>query len=128
MVSDVQDSDPHSVLQTALPPPGRSVQPALRPPRWRWEEPELWRLSGVYRQLIKASYSVAGSFLTVPAAGSTTLCFLTASSPLFIWFLCFPLFLSPSPSVAPPVSFSLGPPPASRRLEQQMFDAAQTLM
>ena len=42
-------------------------------------------LQGLERMLIKASYSTASSFLTVPAAGSTTLCFLTtSSSPLYL--------------------------------------------
>ena len=63
-------------------------------------------LQGLERMLIKASYSTASSFLTVPAAGSTTLCFLTTSSPLSlsaVLYFCLPLFLSPSPSVSHPL-------------------------
>lgn len=62
-------------------------------------------LQGLERMLIKASYSTASSFLTVPAAGSTTLCFLTTSSPLSLSAL--PLFLSPSLSVCFPVCVSV---------------------
>lgn len=60
-------------------------------------------LQGLERMLIKASYSTASSFLTVPAAGSTTLRFLTTSSPLSLsalLYFCLPLLLSPSPSVS----------------------------
>lgn len=60
-------------------------------------------LQGLERMLIKASYSTASSFLTVPAAGSTMLCFLTTSSPLSLsalLYFCLRLFLSPSPSVS----------------------------
>lgn len=65
-------------------------------------------LQGLERMLIKASYSTASSFLTVPAAGSTTLCFLTTSSPLSLsalLYFCLLLFLSASPSLSHSVSF-----------------------
>ena len=82
-------------------------------------------LQGLERMLIKASYSTASSFLTVPAAGSTTLCFLTTSSPLSLsalLYFCLLLLLSPSLSVSFPIcvspaSFSLGPPPAIWKLK-----------
>lgn len=57
-------------------------------------------LQGLERMLIKASYSTASSFLTVPAAGSTTLRFLPTSSPLYLsalLYFCLLLFLSPFP-------------------------------
>lgn len=56
-------------------------------------------LQGLERMLIKASYSTASSFLTVPAAGSTTLCFLATSSLLSLYPL-------PSISVSLPVCVS----------------------
>ena len=65
-------------------------------------------LQGLERMLIKASYSTASSFLTVPAAGSTTLCFLTTSSPLSLsalLYFCLHLFLSPFPVCVSPASF-----------------------
>lgn len=64
-------------------------------------------LQGFERMLIKASYSTASSFLTVPAAGSTTLGFLATSSALSLSaLLYFCLFLSPSPSVSHPFPFA----------------------
>lgn len=67
-------------------------------------------LQGLERMLIKASYSTASSFLTVPAAGSTTLRFLTTSSPLslsaLLYFcLSLSLCLLPSPVCVSPASF-----------------------
>lgn len=82
-------------------------------------------LQGLERMLIKASYSTASSFLTVPAAGSTTLCFLTTSSPLSLsalLYFCLLLFLSPSfPRLCLTRFLSLGLPPAIWKLKQQMF-------
>ena len=65
-------------------------------------------LQGLERMLIKASYSTASSFLTVPAAGSTTLCFLTTSSPFSLsalLYFCLPPSLSLSLSLSLCVSF-----------------------
>lgn len=84
-------------------------------------------LQGLERMLIKASYSTASSFLTVPAAGSTTLRFLTTSSPLSLsalLYFCLSLLLSLSPSfprLRLTCFLSLGlPPPAIWKLKQQM--------
>lgn len=62
-------------------------------------------LQGLERMLIKTSYSTASSFLTVPAAGSTTLCFLTTSSPLSLSALLY--FCLPFLSVSFPICVSL---------------------
>ncbi len=75
-------------------------------------------LQGLERMLIKASYSTASSFLTVPAAGSTTLCFLTTSSPLSLSAL---LYFCLLPRLCLTCFLSLGLPPAIRKLKQQMF-------
>lgn len=78
-------------------------------------------LRGLERMLIKASYSTASSFLTVPAAGSTTLCFLTTSSPLSLsalLYFCLLLFLSPSPSVSHLLPFA----PSTCHSEAQTAD------
>lgn len=77
-------------------------------------------LQGLERMLIKASYSTASSFLTVPAAGSTTLCFLTTSSPLYLSALLYFCLLLP-PVCGSPASLRSAPPPAIPRLKQQMF-------
>lgn len=72
-------------------------------------------LQGLERMLIKASYSTASSFLTVPAAGSTTLRFLPTSSPLYLsalLYFCLLLFLSPFPRLR----LTCFPPPGLPRL------------
>lgn len=78
-------------------------------------------LQGLERMLIKASYSTASSFLTVPAAGSTTLCFLTTSSPLSlsaVLYFCLLLF-----SVSFPVCVS---PASSRSLFHLPFGSSNS--
>lgn len=78
--------------------------------RQRLDESCRETLQGLERMLIKASYSTASSFLTVPAAGSTTLCFLTTSSPLSLsalLYFCLLLLLSSSRSVSFPICVSL---------------------
>lgn len=78
--------------------------------RQRLDESCRETLQGLERMLIKASYSTASSFLTVPAAGSTTLCFLTTSSPLSLsalLYFCLLLLLSSSFPVSFPICVSL---------------------
>ena len=86
-------------------------------------------LQGLEKMLIKASYSTASSFLTVPAAGSTTLCFLTTSSPLYLsalLYFCLPLSLSSLPRLRltcfPSLRSVLHLP--CEKLKRQMFACA----